>query len=86
MQALIAYSVVAAAATYAAWILMPQQLRRWLASRLCTVVPVARRGWMARLEKAGHESGCSTCKGCAADVTPAATQMRVVEIHRRRRN
>jgi len=82
MQALIAYSIVAVASAYAAWLLMPQRQRRWIVARLGALMPASQRGWIARLEKASGETGCSTCKGCAADGNPPAASIKAVELRR----
>lgn len=71
MQALIAYFIVAAAAVYAAWLLMPQRARRLLIAALTIVAP-SRRAWLARLAADSARPGCSTCKGCASDKPPSA--------------
>jgi hypothetical protein len=81
VQAFIAYLIVAAALVYAAWLLMPQALRRWFVGCLKVMVPVSRREWITRLEKAGEEAGCTTCKACATDEKSSAPQ--TVEFHRR---
>jgi len=64
MQSLTVFLIVAVAAAYAAWLLMPQTLRRWLIGRLRVVVPSG-HAWLARLEADAESSGCSSCKGCA---------------------
>jgi len=69
MQALIAYLIVAAAAVYAAWLLMPQRTRRSLIAALMSVAP-SQRAWLGRLAD-GEHAGCSTCKGCATDKPPS---------------
>jgi len=63
MQTAIVFLIVAAAAAYAAWQLMPQGLRRWLLDRLIVVAP---RGasWLLRLRESAESSGCSSCKAC----------------------
>lgn len=83
MQAFIAYLIVAAALIYAAWLLMPQVLRRWCVARLKTVVPASRGGWIARLESASGETGCTTCKACATDEKSSAPEIKTVQFHRR---
>ena len=66
MQSLTVFLIVVAAAGYAAWQLMPQSMRRWLIGRLTVVAP-SHCAWIARLESAAENSGCGSCKGCAAD-------------------
>jgi hypothetical protein len=83
MQALIAYSIVAAALAYASWLLMPRFVRRWLLARIRNIAPVSQRSWMARLESAAEDTGCSTCKGCATDGTAAPPAIKTVEFHHR---
>lgn len=83
MQALIAYSIVAAAMLYSAWLLMPQALRRWLLTRIKVVVPASWRSSIVRLESASDDAGCSTCKGCAADAVAKSPAIKTVEFHRR---
>lgn len=84
MQDLIAYVIVAAAACYAAWWLVPQSLRHWLIGRLMVVAP-SRRAWLARLEaEEAENSGCSSCRGCAADGrAPAAPGRSKIEVRQR---
>ncbi|HEY5928841.1 MAG TPA: hypothetical protein VIU02_00885 [Burkholderiales bacterium] len=83
MQALITYLIVAAASAYAAWLLMPQALRRWLVANLKSVVPASRQKWIARLERASEETGCTTCKACATDEKSPTPGIKTVEFHRR---
>ena len=83
MQGLIVSLIVAAAAGYAAWQLMPQSVRRWLIGRMMVVAP-SRRTWLARLEAKAENSGCSSCKGCATDgQAPALLGHSKIEVHRR---
>ena len=83
MQGLAVSLIVAAAAGYAAWQLMPQSMRRWLIGRLMVVAP-SRRAWLARLEADAEDSGCSSCKGCAADGrVPALPGQTKIQVHRR---
>jgi hypothetical protein len=82
MQTLIAYFIVAMAALYAAWLFMPQALRRWLIARLITLAPASERARLARLQADTESVGCSTCKGCATDA-PAASPLKTVHLHRR---
>ena len=85
MQGLTAALVVAAAAAYAACLLMPQSVRSWLVGRLTVAWP-SRRGWLACLEADATNGGCSSCKGCAADRhAPASPGRAKIEVHRRRR-
>lgn len=70
MQALIAYSIVAAAAGYAAWLLMPHALRRRIVAGLIRLAP-AQSGLLRRLESNAQFGGCSSCKGCEAGTRPA---------------
>ena len=83
MQALIAYSIVAAAMFYSAWLLMPQALRRWFVARLRSAAPASQRSWIVRLESAAEDTGCSTCKGCATDAKASSPAIKTVELHRR---
>lgn len=84
MQAFTVSLIVAAAACYAAWQFMPRSMRRWLIGRLTVVAP-PHRAWLARLEAEAESSGCSSCKGCAADgQTPALPGQATIEVHRRR--
>lgn len=85
MQALIAYSIVAAALAYASWLLMPQVMRRWLLARIRNIAPASQRSWIARLESAGEDTGCSTCKGCATDGKASSPATNTVEFHAARR-
>ena len=83
MQGLTVSLIVAAAAAYAAWQLMPQSMRRWLIGRLMVIAP-SRRAWLAHLEADAENSGCSSCKGCAADgQAPAPPGQAKIEVHRR---
>lgn len=82
MQTLIAYFIVALAIVYAAWLFMPQALRRWLIARLITVAPSSQRARLARLQADTESVGCSTCKGCATDAQ-AASPVKTIQLHRR---
>ncbi len=62
MQSLIAFIVVASCFAYAAWSLMPQVARRWLASRLLQL-PLP-QGLRPALEKAVSASAGCHCSGC----------------------
>ena len=85
MQALTVSLIVAAAAGYAAWLLMPRRMRRWLIALLMVVAP-SRRALLARLEADAENSGCGSCKGCAADgQAPAPRGPAKIEVHRRER-
>ncbi|MGE5088136.1 MAG: hypothetical protein ACM3QY_03335 [Candidatus Levyibacteriota bacterium] len=72
MQVLLVFAIVAVAAAYAGWVLMPQGLRRWLAGRLILVAP-SRRAWLARLASNAENAGCGSCKGCATRRRPLAS-------------
>ena len=86
MQGLTVSLIVAAAAAYAAWQLMPQSMRHWLIGRLMVIAP-SRRAWLGRLEAKAENSGCSSCKGCAADgQAPAEPRHARIEVHRQRSN
>jgi cytochrome c2 len=61
MQALLAYLIVAVAACYAAWALIPRRARGEVAARL----PLP-RAWAQRLAAAATRSACASCKGCAS--------------------
>lgn len=82
MQTVIAYSIVAIALAYAAWLFMPQALRRWVIARLIQAVPPSQRARFARLQSGAESVGCSTCKGCATD-EPAAPTVKTIQLHRR---
>jgi hypothetical protein len=82
MQTLIAYFIVSLAIVYAAWLFMPQALRRWLIARLITVAPSSQRARLARLQADTESVGCSTCKGCATDAQ-AASPVKTIQLHRR---
>jgi len=71
MQTAIVFLIVAAAAAYAAWQLMPQGLRRWLLDRLIVVAP---RGasCLLRLRESAESSGCSSCKACRENMRVSA--------------
>jgi hypothetical protein len=82
VQGPIVFLIVAAAAAYAAWQLMPQGMRRWLVGRLAAIAP-SRRAWLARLEAGAGDSACGSCKGCADGNAPAARVPSRIEVHRR---
>ena len=82
MQTLIAYLIVAIAILYAAWLFMPQALRRWLIAHLIMLAPASQRARLARLQSGAESVGCSTCKGCATDAPPAA-EVKTIRLHRR---
>jgi len=63
MQGMIVSFIVAAAAVYAVWHLMPQNMRRWLIGRLLVVAPSC-RAWLTRLEAKTDDDGCNSCRGC----------------------
>lgn len=83
MQNLVAYIIVAIALVYAGWLFMPQSARRWLISRMASVLPSSQHARFTRLQSIaeGHE-GCSTCKGCATDA-PADATVKTIRLHRR---
>jgi hypothetical protein len=82
MQTVIAYSIVAIALAYAAWLFMPQALRRWVIACLIQAVPPSQRARLARLQSGAESVGCSTCKGCATD-EPAPSTVKTIQLHRR---
>jgi hypothetical protein len=83
MQAFVAYFIVAIAALYAAWLLMPQGLRRRLINRLGRIAP-SKRAWLERGSADGAGTGCSTCKGCEEESGRSAPPGEAkIEIHRR---
>jgi hypothetical protein len=82
MQTVIAYSIVAIALVYAAWLFMPQALRRWVIGVLIEAVPLSQRARFARLQSGAESVGCNTCKGCATDA-PAASAVKTIRLHRR---
>ncbi len=63
MQALITYIIVAGAASYASWLLMPHALRRRLIAGLTRLAP-SQRAVLERLESEAARGGCSSCRGC----------------------
>jgi len=83
MQVLLVSLIVAAAAGYAGWQLMPRGMRRGLIGRLVAIAP-SWRAWLARLEANAENGGCSSCRGCAADgrLGASAGRARIV-VHRR---
>jgi hypothetical protein len=83
MQALIAYLIVAIALLYTSWLLMPQALRRWVVASLGSVVPASGQKWIARLQRASEETGCTTCKACATEDISPAPEIKTVKFHRR---
>jgi succinate dehydrogenase/fumarate reductase-like Fe-S protein len=83
VQALIAYFIVVIAIMYAAWLFMPQAMRRWLIARLIAVVPLSQRARLSRLQSDTGSVGCSTCKGCAADEPAVSEPVRTIQVHRR---
>jgi hypothetical protein len=83
MQAIVAYLIVVIAAFYAAWLLMPQGLRRRLIDRLGRIAP-SKRAWLERASADGAGTGCSTCKGCEDESGRSASPGQAkIEIHRR---
>jgi len=80
MQALIVYAIVAVAAVYAAWLLMPAALRRRMLAWLGRIVPAGMQPLLARLD--AEDTGCSSCKGCASDAK-APVDARPIELRRR---
>jgi hypothetical protein len=83
MQVAIVYAVVAAAFVYAAWILMPGALRRWLVAAASPPAPQPLRGWLARVQASAGEAGCSTCKACPTDAKSAPLEIKMIEFRRR---
>ena len=82
MQNLIVFLIVAAAAGYAAWQLMPQFMRRWLIVRMMVIAP-SRSAWLARVETGAENSGCRSCKGCSTGLQASAPQIHVkIDAHR----
>jgi hypothetical protein len=85
IQTLITALLVAVAALYAAWSLMPATWRMALARRLLRWAP--RNAW---LQKAAQSpGGCASgdgCQGCddGAGKQPAPGTPKVIQIHRRR--
>ena len=61
MQVVAVSLIVAVAAAYAAWLLMPQNVRRWLIDELMVIAP-SHRAWLVRLQANAENSGCSSCK------------------------
>ncbi len=83
MQGLVVAFIVAAAAVYAAWQLMPQRMRSWLVGRMMAVAPSS-RAWLTRLEADSEAGGCRSCKGCATDRQPPSPPGPAkIEVHRR---
>lgn len=67
IQILIVAFIVAAAAGYAAWVLMPAAWRRAGAARLARrlgLAPARAQQLQARLEGASACGECASCKGC----------------------
>ena len=86
MQTLIAYFVVAIAMVYAAWLFMPQALRRRLIARFISFVPSSQQARFSRLQSGAESVGCSSCKGCASTASssaPQAAQTKTIQLHRR---
>ena len=84
MQGLTASLIVAVAAAYAAWQVMPQSMRRRLIGRTTAIAP-SRRAWLARLEANAEHGECKRCNGCAADrQVPAPHGQAKIEVHRTR--
>lgn len=82
MQHLLVFLIVAAAAGYAAWQLMPRVLRRWLIGRMMIIAPSC-GAWLARRAIGAENNGCRSCKGCSAGTQAAAAQGRVgTDAHR----
>lgn len=77
-QTLIVALIVATAALYSVWSLMPAGLRRTAASRLARKLSELGAGAQtaqrveARLASTGGCSDCSSCKGCAPAQPPTA--------------
>ena len=80
MQALIVYAIVAVAAVYAAWLLMPASMRRRVLAWLRRFAPARAQPLLVRLD--AEDTGCSSCKGCAPD-TNAPGDARIIELRRR---
>jgi hypothetical protein len=82
MQSVIAYFIVAIAIIYAAWLFMPQALRRWVIAHFIAGLPSSQRARFARLSSGAESVGCSTCKGCATDA-PATSTVKTIQLQRR---
>jgi len=93
LQHLIVGLIVASAALYSAWSLMPAGLRRSAAARLARGLRrwgVADAQRAAKLESAlGAASGCSecsSCKGCATPTRAGAPSTAVIAMPQSRRS
>ena len=82
MQSLLVALIVACAAAYAGWQLMPQTLRRWIVRVVARALP-GQSTRLARLEAAAEQGGCGSCKGCAADSNAKPTpKQATIMVHR----
>ena len=82
MQALVTYAIVAIAAAYAAWVLMPAAARRHLLGWARSRLPSGAQPLIGKLD--AGEPGCSSCKACATDArAPEAAALKTVELRRR---
>jgi hypothetical protein len=80
MQALIVYAIVAVAAVYAAWLLMPAPVGRRVLAWLRRFAPAGAQPLLARMD--AEDAGCGTFKGCATDAK-APRDARIIEMRRR---
>src|SRR5262249_8601313 len=62
MQILIVSLIVAVAACYAAWQLLPKPWLQWLLGRALKIAPG--HAWLQPLAARVEESGCAGCKAC----------------------
>jgi hypothetical protein len=62
MQILVVSLIVAVAACYAAWQLLPKPWLQWIIGRAMKVAPG--QAWLERLAARVEESGCAGCKAC----------------------
>lgn len=85
MQTLIVYLIVTIASIYAAWLFMPQGVRRWLIGRFIAVTPSSQRARFARLRAGAESVGCNSCKGCES-AAPVVASVKPIQLHRRKAN
>jgi len=83
MQELIVFVIVAVAAAYTAWQMMPPSLRRGVAAPALMLLS-SRRDRLERLLVASDEGACGSCKGCSgASRQHSAQTARAVRLYGR---
>lgn len=84
LQSLVVYALVACCAVYAAWVLSPAALKRFVANVL--MARSRRLSTSRRLQAlARQEGGCGTaCSGCADPARPSVAKPPKIWIVRRR--